>query len=331
MSVTWLVALSTFIAAGVEWVEALTIVLAVGIYRSWRSALFGVAAAVLTLALLVAGLGAALTVSVPLGAVRTVVGVLLLLFGLKWLQKAVLRSAGLRPERDEALAFEAARAGLGTGSARFDTASFATAYSGVFLEGLEVVFIVLALGGLNSLPAAVLGAGTALAVVVAAGAALRTPLTRVPENTIKYAVGVMLSSFGTFFAGEGVGVAWWRDDLSILLLIGAYALVSLLVVQVLRNPRVLPARYPTWLQAVRRAAREVWGLWVGDGLLAMVPVAALLGAALLDSHRGTAGTAAWVLFGGVVVGLLVGLRGPLREVVRRRAPGTTAPRSRPGS
>jgi uncharacterized membrane protein len=331
MSVTWLVAVSTFVAAGVEWVEALTIVLAVGIYRSWRSALFGVAAAVLTLALLVGALGAALTASVPLGAVRTVVGMLLLLFGLKWLQKAVLRSAGLRPERDEALAFEAARAGLGSGATGFDAAAFATAYSGVFLEGLEVVFIVLALGGLDSLPAAVLGAAAALAVVVTAGVALRAPLTRVPENAIKYAVGVMLCSFGTFFAGEGAGVAWWRGDLSILLLVGAYALVSVLVVQVLRNPRLLPARYPAWLRAVRSGAREVWGLWVDDGLLAMVPVAALLGAALLGGRDGFGGIAAWVLFGGVVVGLLVGLRGPLRELVKRRTLEGTAPRSKTGS
>src|SRR5205085_9283011 len=185
------------------WVEALTIVLAVGLSRGWRTALTGTALAFLALLLLVALIGTAVGSAVSLTLVRTLVGVFLLLFGLRWLRKAVLRSAGLLALHDEAEAFADTRERLEREGA-LHWAGLSTAFSGVLLEGLEVVFIVIALGGLGSLPAATLGALAALGVVAVAGVALRQPLTRVPENALKYAVGIMLTSFGTFFAGEGM-------------------------------------------------------------------------------------------------------------------------------
>jgi Ca2+/H+ antiporter, TMEM165/GDT1 family len=227
---SWVVAASTFLAAAVEWVEALTIVLAVGIVSGWRSAWTGAAGAALVLLAIVAIFGAAVG-SFPLGAAQTVVGILLLLFGLRWLQKAIRRSAGLKALHDEAAEFEETRAKIETLSA----GGVATAFNGVLLEGTEVVFIVVALGGLHSLGSATVGAVVALAVVAAAGVALRSPLTRVPENAMKYVVGLMLSAFGTFFAGEGIG--WWHRDLLVLPIVAGYAVVSLLLVAALRARR----------------------------------------------------------------------------------------------
>jgi len=203
--------LAVFLASGVECVEALTIVLAVGLSRGWPSALAGVGAALIALAALVLVLGTGLG-AMPIGTVQIVVGALLLLFGLQWLRKAVLREAGLKAMRDETVAFsnelEAAReAERPAGS--WDPYSFVIAFKGVLLEGLEVALIVVTLGASRrDVPLAAAAAGAAALVVLAAGLLVRHPLARVPENTMKYAVGVMLSSFGIFWGVEGLGGSW---------------------------------------------------------------------------------------------------------------------------
>jgi uncharacterized membrane protein len=306
MSIVVLVA--TALAAGVEWVEALTIVLAVGIVRGWRSAFVGMAIGFVALAVLVAIFGITITSRVPIGAFRTVVGVFLLLFGLKWLHKAILRSSGLKSLHDEAAAFEATTQRLGSGGAAggIDRAGVTTALGGVFLEGLEVVFIVVALGGLQDIPSALAGALVALLIVAGAGLAFRSPLTRVPENAMKYVVGIMLTSFGSFYAGEGIGVHWWGDDLSLLILIATYGLASLVFVFVLRRPA---GRRASGLgRALKAVVLEVWGLFVDDGAVALVAVVALLAVALFVQHQGDGHDIAGVLLiAGVLIAVGVGL------------------------
>jgi uncharacterized membrane protein len=222
--------LAAFLASAVEAVEALTIVLAVGIVRGWRSTAFGVGAAAIVLAGVVAILGPALRL-MPISTLRLVVGALLLTFGLQWLRKAVLRSGGVRPLHDEAAAFvderRQAESTSRTAHGRMDWYSFTVAFKGVLLEGLEVAFIVLAFGASrHTLSLAVAAATSAVVLVVIVGAIVRGPLARVPENTLKFVVGVLLTSFGTFWAGEGLGVEWPGSDLAVLavaLFIGAVA------------------------------------------------------------------------------------------------------------
>ncbi len=224
-------ALSVFLACTVEAVEALTIVLAVGITRSWSSALYGVGAAVLALAAIVAALGPALT-SLPLNTLRVVIGGLLLIFGLQWLRKAVLRAAGLKALHDEDAIFaaerEAAAAAGEPVGAGFDGYAFAISFKGVLLEGLEVAFIVLTFGAnQHKVGLAAAAAGVAIAVVVLAGVAARAPLARVPENAMKFSVGVMLTSFGIFWGAEGAGAHWPGGDAALLVIIPSVLLVSL--------------------------------------------------------------------------------------------------------
>jgi len=313
-----LVAGATFLAASVEWVEALTIVLAVGLFRSWRSALAGTLAAAVVLAALVGGLGAALTTSVPIGLVRTLVGVFLLLFGLRWLHKAVLRSAGLKALHDEAASFEETREHLVAAGApistELDWAGVVTAFNGVLLEGLEVVFIVLALGGLHDLDAALAGAAAAIVVVIGVGVMVRQPLTQVPENTMKFAVGVMLTAFGTFFAGEGLGVAWWQNDLVLLPLIGLYLAAALLLVLWMRRPRGPGRVGSAAVRVLRTAVEEVWGLIVDNGSLAVLTVALLLGIGLFVARTGQRGAAAALLVAGVLAAVTLTLNGERRQV-----------------
>ena len=216
------VALAVFLACAVEAVEALTIVLALGTTRGWSSALAGTGAAIVALAVLVAALGPALT-SLPLGVLRVIVGGLLLVFGLQWLRKAVLRSAGLKDKHDELVAFEeeseAARAHAPAASS-FDGYAFAVCFKGVLLEGLEVAFIVLTVGAnQHRLDLAAVAAGVAILVVVGAGVAARAPLARVPENTLKLLVGVMLTSFGMFWSTEGAGASWPGDEGALLAIV----------------------------------------------------------------------------------------------------------------
>ncbi|HEY2770648.1 MAG TPA: hypothetical protein VGI87_08775 [Solirubrobacteraceae bacterium] len=224
-------ALSVFLACAVEAVEALTIVLAVGVSRSWRSALYGVGAALLVLAVLTAALGPALT-ALPIGVLRVVVGGLLLIFGLQWLRKAVLRAAGLKALHDETAAFatesERARTAGGAEGSGIDGYSFTISFKGVLLEGLEVVFIVLTFGAnQHRVGLAAIAAAVAVLVVVLVGAAVRAPLARVPENKLKFAVGTMLTSFGTFWSAEGAGAHWPGGDAALLVIVPAVALVAI--------------------------------------------------------------------------------------------------------
>jgi uncharacterized membrane protein len=246
-------ALSVLLACAVEAVEALTIVLAVGTTRSWPSTFYGVGAAVLALAVIVAALGPALT-ALPFNVLRLVVGGLLLVFGLQWLRKAILRAAGLKALHDEDALFRAERdAALAAGATRreqFDPYSFVIAFKGVLLEGLEVAFIVLTFGanqGRIGLAAA--SAGVAVALVVAAGFAARAPLARVPENAMKFSVGVMLTSFGIFWGAEGAGAHWPGGDAALLVIVPGVALVSVAMVPWLRRIVPSPAGEPTSVPA----------------------------------------------------------------------------------
>jgi uncharacterized membrane protein len=241
-------AASVFLACSVEAVEALTIVLAVGQTRSWPSALAGAGAAGVALAGLIAGLGAALT-SLPIDPLRIAVGVLLLLFGLQWLRKAVLRAAGLKALHDEQAAYlqqtssaRAAAVGLVGG---LDAYAFAVSFKGVLLEGVEVALIVVTLGAnQHHLALAASAAALAVAVVIAAGFAVRAPLARVPENTLKYAVGVMLSSFGVFWLAEGAGLSWPGGDASLPAIVAVLLGCSLLAVLTLQRTLPRARRYP---------------------------------------------------------------------------------------
>jgi len=221
--------LAAFLASLVEGVEALTVVLAVGTVRGWRSALTGTGMGIVSLLILIVVLGPALA-RVPLGDLQFVVGVMLILFGLRWLRKAILRASGVIALRDEAAAFASASETLRDSGARrtgLDLIAVATAYKTVTLEGLEVVFIVIAVGAAGGLlgPAS-FGAAMALAMVVALGLIIHRPLARLPENTLKFAVGILLSAFGTFWTGEGIGAAWPGGDWSILVLIAAFFAVA---------------------------------------------------------------------------------------------------------
>jgi uncharacterized membrane protein len=233
-------ALSVLAACAVEAVEALTIVLAVGATRSWRSALTGVGAALLVLAVITAALGPAVT-ALPLGVLRVVVGGLLLVFGLQWLRKAILRAGGFKALHDELATFEEERAaargagvlgGLGGG---LDAYSFTVAFKGVLLEGLEVVFIVLTFGAnQHNVPLAAAAAAVAVLGVAAAGVVAHAPLSRVPENTLKFGVGVMLTSFGIFWGAEGAGSHWPGGDAALLAIVPATLGCALGMVAVLR-------------------------------------------------------------------------------------------------
>jgi uncharacterized membrane protein len=236
--------LSVLLACAVEAVEALTIVLAVGLTRGWPSTLAGVVAACAVLVVVVAVLGSTL-ITLPIDVLRLAIGSLLLLFGLRWLRKAILRAAGLKALHDETATFanelEAARKAEHS-SERIDGYAFAIAFKGVLLEGVEVVFIVLTFGA-NQHHVALAASAAALAVVlvVAAGIATRAPLSRVPENTMKFAVGVMLTSFGLFWASEGAGVSWPAGDAALLVIVPAVLLASLATVWMLRRQQALPS------------------------------------------------------------------------------------------
>lgn len=234
-------ALSVFLACAVEAVEALTVVLAVGVTRSWRSALTGCAVAVVLLAVTTAVLGPRLT-SLPIDALRLVVGGLLLVFGLQWLRKAILRAAGLKELHDEEEAYrrevEAARA-AGAQQPGFDGYAFTMSFKGVLLEGLEVVFIALTFGAnQHRVGLAAAAAAAAVVLVATAGVVLRHPLEAVPENAMKFSVGVMLTSFGIFWGAEGAGAAWPGGDAALLAIVPAVLLFSLGLVRLFQaGPR----------------------------------------------------------------------------------------------
>jgi uncharacterized membrane protein len=241
--------LAAALASAVEAVEALTIVLAVGVTRGWRATLLGVGVAVVALAVVVAALGPAL-VRIPIDALRLVVGALLLIFGLQWLRKAILRAGGHKALHDEEAAYRAgveeARIVGAVPLAGLDWYAFTLALKGVFLEGLEVAFIVLTFGSTQgSIPLAAAGAVAALVLVAVVGVAIRAPLSRVPENTLKFAVGALLTTFGAFWGAEGAGVAWPGQDLAILGILAVVLAAALGLVTLLRQQRALalvPAR-----------------------------------------------------------------------------------------
>jgi uncharacterized membrane protein len=247
--------LTVFVACVVEAIEALTIVLAAGLTREWRSTFQGMAVALVVLAAIVAVLGPTITL-LPLTALRLVVGALLAVFGLQWLRKAILRATGYKSLHDEASAYlrEVAAAKAATVSSRRgvnDWYAFTLSFKGVLLEGLEVVFIVITFGAnQHNVGAAVIGAAAAVIVVAVTGVLVRAPLAKVPENAMKFVVGIMLTSFGIFWGAEGAGVSWPGHDAALLVLVPVVALVSLGYTLLLRQ-RVLVR-----LRRRRRLARR---------------------------------------------------------------------------
>ena len=244
------VTLAAFLASLVEFVEALTIVLAVGTTRGWRAALIGAAGGVFLLTVLTVTFGPALQ-QIPLASLQFVVGILLLLFGMRWLRKAILRAAGVITPHDESAIYARQTAALANGGSaaghattRIDHIGLITSLKAVTLEGLEVIFIVIATGAGGQLANAALGAAAAGIVVIAAGVALHRPLTRVPENALKFAVGVLLSAFGVFWIGEGLGFPWLGEDLSLLALVAGFASVSLLSALAVRGSRATRTTQP---------------------------------------------------------------------------------------
>ena len=250
---TWSLIAAVFAASLVEFVEAFTVVLAMGVTRGWRSALAGAAVAVLVLIGFAVAVGYAIEEWIPEELLQLVIGTLLLVFGLQWLRKAVLRSSGLKSLHDEEEEF-ARQAALASAVARtdsrfgLDSFGFIVSFKGVFLEGVEIVFIVITFGlNADNVPVAAAGAAVAGLVVLVAGVLLRAPLSRVPENTLKYGVGVLLATFGTFWAVEGLGyftpagksIEFPFGDVALLLLLMAWVVVARVLVVVL--PRLSQA------------------------------------------------------------------------------------------
>ncbi|WP_143433034.1 COG4280 domain-containing protein [Herbaspirillum camelliae] len=271
--------LASFMASLVEFVEALTVVLAVGTVRGWRPAIMGTVTALCLLLLMVVCFGSSLA-AIPLPVIQLVVGTLLLMFGLRWLRKAVLRSAGVIALHDEAATYQKETELLRNGApaaGSWDKTAFFTAFKIVMLEGVEVVFIVIAIGASGQLigPAS-LGAIAALILVVLLGLWLHRPLANVPENTLKFGVGILLAAFGTFWAGEGVHIEWPGADWVLLALIAAYfvvAQVALLVCRKLNASRAVTTKEPSKKSAPRGWMASIWdefiGLFVDDGFLAV--------------------------------------------------------------
>jgi Ca2+/H+ antiporter, TMEM165/GDT1 family len=245
---TWLHASTAFVAAFlaslVECVEALTIVLAVGTTRGWRSSLLGAGASAIFLALLVALFGPALG-RIPITTLQLVVGILLLLFGIRWLRKAILRAAGVISIHDETKIYERETALMRNAvkpARTFDAVAFIACFKAVSLEGLEVTFTVLAIGAGGSLLVASIGAVLAALVVILLGIALHRPLSRVPENTLKFTVGIMLTAFGVFWIGEGLRYPWPGEDLALLGMIALLLIFSALGVRLARGRAAEQAR-----------------------------------------------------------------------------------------
>ena len=225
--------ISATLASAVEMVEAVTIVLAVGVTRQWRSTLLGVGSALLALAILVGVFGTAVVLFVPLSALRLVVGSLLLIYGLQWLTKAILRAGGAKAKHDETALYgqeiAALRAEPPVPAHGIDWISFTVAFKGVLHEGLEVAFIVVTIGTTaNALASAAHGALIAGVAVLIVAIVVRRPLAMVPENALKFVVGLMLVTFGTFWAGEGLGVRWPVGDLTLVIILGGYLALGLL-------------------------------------------------------------------------------------------------------
>lgn len=243
-----LVAAGAFLASAVEMVEALTIVLAMGVSRGWRSTLIGTGAALVALVLIIMFFGPLIS-QIPFDTLRIVIGGLLVVFGLQWLRKAILRASGFKALHDEELIYrqelEAAQRAGHEQRVGLDWYAFTVSFKGVFLEGLEVAFIVLTFGTAHGdVPLAAAGAVAGVLIVGLAGGLLHRPLSRVPENTMKFCVGVMLTSFGIYWAGEGVHVKWPGETAAILWLLGLTIVGALLLMRVLEARRPVPALSP---------------------------------------------------------------------------------------
>ncbi len=243
-SATIFLMLAVFGACCVEAVEALTIVLAAGVTRGWRSAMEGTVAALVVLGVIVGAVGVPLIHYVPIDALRVLVGALLLVLGLSWLRKAILRASGHKAKHDEDAIYAETTATLredGSARGRRDSLGFVVAFKGVFLEGMEVVLIVISLGASqHKLGVAAIAAAAAIVLVSVVGLLVSRQLSQVPENTIKTVVGIMLTSFGLFWVGEGAGVHWPGSDLAIPVLIGVFAVVTTGAVALLRTQTPAP-------------------------------------------------------------------------------------------
>lgn len=234
----WLLAGTTFLASAVEAVEALTIVLAVGVARSWRTALQGALLGFIALIVIVALVGPALRF-IPLGVLELIVGVFLTLFGLAWLRKAILRYAGRKAMRNEDAAYDREITEMrAVDELHADRIATATTFNAILLEGLEVAIIVISFGAASpkALRWSAIGALIAVVIVIALGFLLRRPASRVPENLLKFVVGIMLTSFGTFWTGEGLGVVWWQADFSLIVIVLGYLSISLGLIALAKGP-----------------------------------------------------------------------------------------------
>jgi uncharacterized membrane protein len=250
---TWGLVIATFVACFVEMVEATTIVMAMGYTRSWKSALAGTFAALGALAVVTVFAGYALATWLPESALQLAIGGLLLIFGLQWLRKAILRSSGRKAVHDEDKIYQeevAAAKAAGESKGGLDMFSFMVSFKGVFLEGMEVVFIVITFGlNANNIPGASAGAVAAVVIVLTVAVVLRRPLSMINENLLKYGVGLLLASFGTYWAVEGIGIFqagresldWPGHDLMILVLLAAWFVLSRIFVAVLKVPAATPA------------------------------------------------------------------------------------------
>jgi uncharacterized membrane protein len=250
---TWGLLIATFVACFVEMVEATTIVMAIGFTRSWKSAMAGTGAALAALAVVTAAAGYALTTWLPQSALQLAIGGLLLIFGLQWLRKAILRSSGRKAVHDEDQIYRdevAAARAAGEPEPGIDIFSFMVSFKGVFLEGMEVVFIVITFGlNADNIPAAAVGAAAAVVIVLAIATVARRPLAMIPENLLKYGVGLLLASFGTYWAVEGIGIfrdgreslLWPGKDAAILVLLVVWFLLSRVFVTALRSPSTSPS------------------------------------------------------------------------------------------
>ncbi len=287
----WSIFLPTFLASIVEFVEALTIVLAIGTSINWKSSLWGAVAGFATLAVLVVVFGSAVVLFIPIDVLRLVIGVILVLFGLQWLEKAILRYTGLKAKHDEAKIYEKRTHELDAmhiDRSRFSKFGFLTSFKSVFLEGLEVAVIVITFGStgdanrFQGILTTSIAAFAALIVVMALGVLVHKPLTNVPENTFKFFVGIMLVTFGTFWSGEGFGIEWPLSDLTLIVLGAVYLLLCLLLIGWISrrtlNPNIKgrdPQKYPVPL----RILLEFFGFFCGDWTVFMgmvITIAAVL-------------------------------------------------------
>ncbi len=272
----WSIFLPAFLACIVEWVEALTIVLAIGASINWKSSLWGAASGFALLAVLIAVFGSAIVLLIPINILRIVIGIILVLFGIQWLEKAILRYTGLKAKHDEAKVYKTRTQeydAMGVDRSKFNKFGFLTSFKSVFLEGLEVAVIVITFGltgdpnPFQGIFTTSLAAFMALLVVIALGVVIRKPLTNIPENMFKFLVGIMLVTFGTFWSGEGFGVEWPLSDLFLLVLVAFYLLLSLILIRWISqrtlNPNIKernPQDYPIPI----RILMEVFDFFCGD-------------------------------------------------------------------